>query len=77
MALRLIRRHLKDCHSKSTRYRRCKCPIHVYGRLAGERIRKAQDQTSWDCTVTFGADQERRSFTWPFVAETATFTVVC
>ena len=48
MALRLIRRHLKDCPHTSTRYRRCKCPIHVYGTLAGERIRKALDQTSWD-----------------------------
>jgi hypothetical protein len=48
MALRLIRRHVKDCPHRSTRYRRCKCPIHVYGTLAGERIRKALDQTSWD-----------------------------
>jgi integrase/recombinase XerD len=48
MALRLIRRHLKDCHHSSTRYRRCKCPIHVYGTLAGEKIRKALDQTSWE-----------------------------
>jgi hypothetical protein len=48
MALRLIRRHLKDCPHTSTKYRRCKCPIHVYGTLAGERIRKALDQTSWE-----------------------------
>jgi hypothetical protein len=48
MALRLIRRHLKDCPHTSTRYRRCRCPIHVYGTLAGEKIRKALDQTSWD-----------------------------
>jgi integrase len=48
MALRLIRRHLKDCSHTSTKYRRCKCPIHVYGTLAGERIRKALDLTSWD-----------------------------
>src|SRR5262245_35641392 len=48
MALRLIRRHLKDCPHTSTKYRRCRCPIHVYGTLAGERIRKALDQTSWD-----------------------------
>lgn len=25
-----------------------KCPIHVYGTLAGEKIRKALDQTSWE-----------------------------
>ena len=48
MALRLIRRHLKDCAHTSTKYRRCKCPIHVYGTLGGESIRKALDQTSWD-----------------------------
>jgi integrase/recombinase XerD len=51
MALRLLRRHLKDCPHRSTRYRRCKCPIHVYGTLAGERIRKALDQTSWDAAT--------------------------
>jgi Phage integrase family len=50
MALRLIRRHLKDCPHTSTKYRRCKCPIHVYGTLGGERIRKALDQTSWDAS---------------------------
>lgn len=48
MALRLIRRHLKDCPQTSTTYRRCRCPIHVYGTLGGEKIRKALDQTSWD-----------------------------
>jgi hypothetical protein len=51
MALRLIRRHLKECPHSSTRYRRCKCPIHVYGTLAGEKIRKALDQTSWDAAT--------------------------
>ncbi len=51
MALRLIRRHVKDCAHTSTRYRRCKCPIHVYGTLAGEKIRKALDQTSWDAAT--------------------------
>jgi integrase len=51
MALRLIRRHLKNCPHTSTRYRRCKCPIHVYGTLGGERIRRALDQTSWDAAT--------------------------
>lgn len=51
MALRLLRRHLKTCPHSSTRYRRCKCPIHVYGTLAGEKIRKALDQTSWDAAT--------------------------
>ena len=51
MALRLIRRHLKNCSHTSTRYRRCKCPIHVYGTLGGEKIRRALDQTSWDAAT--------------------------
>ena len=38
MALRLIRRHLKDCSHTSTKYRRCKRPIHVYGTLGGEKL---------------------------------------
>ena len=45
MALRLIRRHLQDLPAHLHEVRRCKCPIHVYGTLAGERIRKALDQT--------------------------------
>ena len=51
MTLRLIRRHLQDCPHTSTRYRRCKSPIHVYRTLAGEKIRKALDQTSWDAAT--------------------------
>lgn len=46
--LRLIRRHLKTCRYSSSRYRRCACPIHVYGTLGGERIRQALDLTSWE-----------------------------
>jgi integrase len=48
MALRLLRRHLKSCPHSSTRYRRCRCPIHVYGTLGGEKVRRALDQTSWE-----------------------------
>jgi hypothetical protein len=51
MALRLIRRHLKTCPHTSTRYRRCRCPIHVYGTLGGEKVRKALDQTSWEAAT--------------------------
>lgn len=40
--------HLKSCPQTSRNYRRCKCPIHVEGSLAGERIRKALDLTSWE-----------------------------
>ncbi len=46
--LRLIRRHLKTCKYRSSRYRRCGCPIHVYGTLGGEKIRRALDLTSWE-----------------------------
>lgn len=47
--LRLIRRHVKTCPHISSRYRRCNCPIHVYGTLGGEKkIRKALDLTSWE-----------------------------
>ena len=49
--LRLIRRHLKACPHRSSRYRRCSCPIHVYGTLGGERIRKALDQRSWEAAT--------------------------
>jgi integrase/recombinase XerD len=49
--LRLLRRHLKACKHRSTRYRRCSCPIHVYGTLGGEKIRRALDQTSWEAAT--------------------------
>jgi len=46
--LTIFRRHLKDCPHSSRRYRRCRCPIHVEGTLAGEPIRRALDLTSWE-----------------------------
>ncbi len=46
--LTLFRRHSTDCPHKSRRYRRCKCPIHVEGTLAGESVRKGLDLTSWE-----------------------------
>jgi integrase/recombinase XerD len=49
--LRLLRRHLQSCPHRSSRYRRCACPIHVYGTLGGEKIRKAMDQTSWEAAT--------------------------
>ncbi len=49
--LRLLRRHVKSCPHRSDRYRRCACPIHVYGTLGGEKIRKALDQTSWEAAT--------------------------
>jgi len=49
--LRLLRRHVKACPHASSRYRRCGFPIHVYGTLGGEKIRKALDQTSWEAAT--------------------------
>ena len=46
--LRLIRRHVKACPQTSSRYRRCGCPIHAYGTLAGEKVRRALDLNSWE-----------------------------
>lgn len=49
--LRLIRRHVKACPHTSSRYRRCGCPIHVYGTLGGEKVRRALDLTSWEAAT--------------------------
>lgn len=49
--LTLYRRHVKGCRHRSRRERRCKCPIWVQGTLAGEIIRKALDQTSWEAAT--------------------------
>lgn len=46
--LTLFRRHTKSCPHRSRTYRRCQCPIHVEGTLAGEEIRRSLDLTSWD-----------------------------
>ena len=46
--LTIFRRHLKSCPQTSREYRRCRCPIHVEGTLAGARIRKSLDLTSWE-----------------------------
>lgn len=45
--LTIFRRHVKSCPHASRSYRRCQCPIHVEGSLAGETIRRALDLTSW------------------------------
>jgi integrase len=46
--LTIFRRHLKSCPNTSRRSRRCSCPIHVEGSLAGETVRRALDLTSWE-----------------------------
>ena len=46
--LRLRRRHLKSCPHRSLTYRRCRCPVWVFGTRNGKRIRKSLDTTSWE-----------------------------
>jgi integrase len=46
--LTIFRRHLKSCPQTSRDYRRCRCPLHVEGTLAGVPVRKSLDLTSWD-----------------------------
>jgi site-specific recombinase XerD len=52
MALTIFRRHLQQCIQrrglKPRSFRKCSCPLHVEGSLAGEPIRKALDLTSWE-----------------------------
>lgn len=49
--LTLFRRHLKSCPHKTRRYRRCQCPLHVEGSLAGQNVRKALDLKSWEAAT--------------------------
>ena len=50
--LTIFRRHLRSCidlrGEKPRDYKKCACPIHVEGSLAGEKIRRALDLTSWE-----------------------------
>jgi hypothetical protein len=53
MALKIFRRHKKECIEKrgcdkGRIYRRCDCPIHVEGSLRGEKVRQALDLTSFE-----------------------------
>src|SRR5438552_19203572 len=56
--LTIYRRHLKSCPQTSRNYRRCHCPIHVEGTLAGEPVRKALDLTSWEAAQTLVREWE-------------------
>ncbi len=56
--LTIFRRHLKSCPHTSRSYRRCRCPIHVEGSLAGESVRRSLDHTSWEA-----AENEIREWT--------------
>lgn len=58
--LTIFRRHLKSCPHTSRDYRRCKCPIHVEGTLAGVPIRKSLDLTSWEAAQTLIRDWETK-----------------
>jgi hypothetical protein len=46
--LTIFRRHLKSCKYTSRTERRCKCPIHVEGSLAGKKIRESLDLIVWE-----------------------------
>lgn len=50
--LTIFRRHLRACIDqrgvKPRDFKKCACPIHVEGSLAGEKIRRALDLTSWE-----------------------------
>jgi integrase/recombinase XerD len=46
--LNIYRRHLKSCPQTSMRYKRCKCPIWVVGRVKGEFVRKSLGVVNWE-----------------------------
>jgi integrase len=46
--LRLARRHLASCPHRSQTYRRCKCPVWVFGTKNGIRIRKSLNTFNWE-----------------------------
>ena len=56
----LFRRHLKNCehYQDGRKWRRCRCPISVEGSVAGEKIRKALDMTSWEAAQQWARDKE-------------------
>jgi integrase/recombinase XerD len=58
--LTIFRRHLTTCPHTSRKDRRCRCPLHVEGTLAGEPIRKALDLTSWDAAQTLVREWEAK-----------------
>lgn len=50
--IRIYRRHLKSCSHTSELERRCKCPIHVEGKLGDERIKPhSLGLTSWEAAT--------------------------
>lgn len=46
--LTIYRRHLRTCPQKDRSYKRCRCPLYVYGSLQGQKVRKSLDLTSWE-----------------------------
>lgn len=60
--LTLFRRHLKSCPHKTRRYRRCQCPLHVEGSLAGQNVRKALDLKSWEAATATIRRWENQGF---------------
>jgi integrase/recombinase XerD len=45
--LHLYRRHLAACPHRSMDYKKCKCPVWMFGSVNGKRVRKALDTASW------------------------------
>lgn len=48
--LTMYRRHREDCpHREEGRtYRRCRCPIHIQGRVRGQEVRQSLKETNWE-----------------------------
>jgi len=56
--LTLYRRHLTDCPHTSMRYKRCRCPIWVFGTLDGKRMRQSLNLTNWGAAQSLVRDWE-------------------
>ena len=72
--LTLFRLHLQRCSAGRKRtdrsYRRCKCPIHVEGKLGEDFIRKGLKITNWQCAQQRVAEAEARG-SWDPLPEEA------
>ena len=56
--LTLYRRHLTECPHTSMRYKRCRCPIWVFGSLNGNQIRRSLDLLNWEAAQALIRDWE-------------------
>jgi integrase len=71
MALNLFRRHRRNCHGsheedscssefeeRRPRWKRCDCPIHASGTLAGRYRRRCTDQATWEDALKWASAVE-------------------